>query len=109
MKNRVKIKLMTEFLHGPIWIYDEEGFVDSLSLVEEDFIIKELDKEMADMYSSYYEFDSHNEACWFDKEKQIEDKPKMLELLSKLKVRLNEINDGSFEIEDLITPEYDNL
>lgn len=56
MKNRVKIKLMTEFLHGPIWIYDEEGFVDSLSLVEEDFIIKELDKEMADMYSLYYEF-----------------------------------------------------
>lgn len=54
-------------------------------------------------------FDSHNEACWFDKEKQIEDKSKMLELLSKLKARLNEINDGSFEIEDLITPEYDNL
>ena len=109
MKNRMKIKLMTEFLHGPIWIYDEEGFIDSLTLVEEDFIIKELDKEMADMYSSYYEFDSHDEACWFNKEKQIEDKPKMLELLSKLKARLNEINDGSFEIEDLITPEYENL
>ena len=109
MKNRMKIKLMTEFLHGPIWVYDEEGFIDSLTLVEEDFIIKELDKEMADMYSSYYEFDSHDEACWFNKEKQIEDKPKMLELLSKLKTRLNEINDGSFEIEDLITPEYENL
>ena len=109
MKNRMKIKLMTEFLHGPIWIYDEEGFIDSLTLVEEDFIIKELDKEMADMYSSYYEFDSHDEACWFNKEKQIEDKPKMLELLSKLKARLNEINDGSFEIEDLITPEYEKL
>ena len=61
---------MTEFLHGPIWVYDKEGFIDSLSLVEEDFIIKELDKEMADMYSSYYEFDSHGEACWFNKEKQ---------------------------------------
>lgn len=33
----------------------------------------------------------------------------MLELLAKLKARLNEINDGSFEIEDLITPEYENL
>ena len=109
MKNRMKIKLMTEFLHGPIWVYDGEGFIDSLTLVEEDFIIKELDKEMADMYSSYYEFDSHDKACWFNKEKQIGDKPKMLELLSKLKARLNEINDGSFEIEDLITPEYENL
>ena len=109
MNNKYKIKLMTEFLHGPIWVYDKEGFIDSLSLVEEDFIIKELDKEMADMYSSYYEFDSHDEACWFNKEKQIEDKPKMLELLSKLKARLNEINDYSFEIEDLITPEYEKL
>ena len=66
-------------------------------------------KEMADLYTSYYEFDSHGEACWFNKEKQIEDKSKMLELLSKLKVRLDEINDGSFEIEDLITPEYEKL
>lgn len=52
----------------------------------------------------YYEFDSHGEACWFNKEQQKKDKPKMLQLLSKLKKRLNEINDGSFEIEDLITP-----
>lgn len=33
----------------------------------------------------------------------------MLELLSKLKLRLNDINDGSFEVEDLITLEYENL
>lgn len=33
----------------------------------------------------------------------------MLELLAKLKVRLDEVNDGSFEIEDLITSEYENL
>ena len=107
--NNKKIKLMMEFLHGPIWVYDEEGLIDSLRLVEEDLIIKELDKQMGDMYSSYYEFDSHDEACWFNKEKQIEDKPKMLELLSKLKARLNEINDGSFEVEDLITSQYENI
>ena len=33
----------------------------------------------------------------------------MLMLLDDLKARLYEINDGSFEIEDLITPEYVNL
>lgn len=33
----------------------------------------------------------------------------MLELLAKLKVRLDEVNDGLFEIEDLITSEYENL
>ena len=106
---KYKVKLMTEFIHGPVWIYDEKGLMDSLDLVEEDAIVKKLDLEMADLYTSYYEFDSHNEACWFNKEEQIKDKPKMLELLTKLKARLDEINDGSFEIEDLITPEYENL
>lgn len=104
--NNKKIKLMTEFMHGPVWIYDED---DSLSFVEEDLIIKDLDTQMANLYTSYYEFDSHDKACWFNKEQQIKDKPKMLELLSKLKARLDEINDGSFEVEDLITPEYENL
>ena len=33
----------------------------------------------------------------------------MLELLTELKARLDEINDGTFEIEDLITPEYDKI
>lgn len=61
------------------------------------------------MYSSYDEFNSHDGACWFNKEQQKEDKPKMLELLGKLKSRLNELNDGTFEIMDLITPEYEKL
>ena len=106
---KYKIKLMTEFIHGPVWVYDESGLMDSLDMVEKDSIIQKLDSEMADLYTSYYEFDSHDQACWFNKEQQIKDKPKMLELLSNLKARLNEINDGSFEIEDLITPEYENL
>jgi len=33
----------------------------------------------------------------------------MLELLTKLKIRLDEINNGTFEVEDLITPEYEKL
>jgi hypothetical protein len=37
------------------------------------------------------------------------DKNRMLSLINQLKLRLQEINDGSFEIEDSITPFYDKL
>ena len=104
-----KIKLMTEFIHGPVWVYDEEGVMDSLDFVENDSIVQELDNQMANMYTAYYEFDSHGQACWFNKEKQIQEKPKMLELLSKLKKRLDELNDGSYVVEDFISAEYENL
>lgn len=104
-----KIKLMTEFIHGPIWVYDEEGLMDSLDFVENDSIVQELDNQMANMYTAYYEFDSHGQACWFNKEKQVQEKPKMLELLAKLKKRLDELNDGSYVVEDLISVEYENL
>ena len=106
-----KIKLLFDYLQGAIWTSDIETGepITGIDIIDNDKIVIELNFEMAEMYSSYYEFDSHGVACWFNKEQQIKDKPKMLELLSKLKARLEEINDGSFEIEDLITPEYENL
>ena len=106
-----KIKLMFDYLQGAIWTSDIETGepITGIDIVDKDVIIIKINYEMADLYTSYYEFDSHGESCWFNKEQQLKDKPKMLELLSKLKARLDEINDGSFEVEDLITPEYENL
>ena len=106
-----KIKLMFDFLQGAIWTSDIETGepITGIEVIDTDSIIIKINFEMANLYTSYYEFDSHDQACWFNKEQQIKDKPKMLELLAKLKARLEELNDGSFEIEDLITPEYENL
>ena len=106
-----KIKLMFDFLQGAIWTSDIETGepITGIEVIDTDSIIIKINFEMAELYSSYYEFDSHDQACWFNKEQQIKDKTKMLELLGKLKARLEELNDGSFEIEDLITPEYENL
>ena len=106
-----KIKLMFDYLQGAIWTSDIETGepITGIEFIDTDSIIIKINFERADLYTSYYEFDSHDQACWFNKEQQIKDKPKMLELLAKLKARLEELNDGSFEIEDLITPEYDNL
>ena len=39
-------------------------------------VVKALDEELGDMYSSYYEFNSHDRACWFDEERERRDKPR---------------------------------
>lgn len=105
------IKLMLDYSQGAIWTSDIETGepITGIESIDNDALIIKLNYEMANLYSSYYEFDSHGQACWFNEEQQKTDKDRMLGLLAKLKARLEELNDGSFLIEDLITPEYENL
>ncbi len=105
------IKLMLDFLQGPIWISDVETGkpMTGIELVDEDEQIRQLNYEIQDLYDSYYEFDSHDQACWFDEERERADKPRMLELLAKLNARLAEINDGSFIVDDQETPRVEAL
>ena len=105
------IRIMNEYIHGPIWTYDPEDMIltDDYPLVVEDPEIKEIEDEIAVMYDSYFEFDSHDVACWFNEPQMKADKDKMLELLGKLNARLEEINDGSFEVIDEETPRYKSM
>lgn len=105
------IKLMLDFLQGPIWISDVETGkpMTGVELVDEDEQIRQLNYEIQDLYDSYYEFDSHDQACWFDEERERADKQRMLELLAKLNARLAEINDGSFIVDDQETPRVEAL
>ena len=56
-----------------------------------------------------YEFDSHDQACWFNEEQEKKDKEKMISLLKQLINRLNELNDGSFIVEDYETERLEKL
>ncbi len=106
------VRIMNEFLHGPVWVLDEEGISaaeGSLPLVENDTVVQELNKEAGELYDSYYEFDSHGEACWFNEGKQTAEASHMLTLVAKLHARLDEINNGSFSVEDLETPFLSSL
>ncbi len=100
------VKLMLDFLQGPIWISDVNTGkpMTGIELVDEDEQVRLLNYKIQDLYDSYYEFDSHDQACWFDEERERADKPRMLELLGKLNARLAEINDGSFVVDDQETP-----
>ena len=100
----IVIKIMNEFLHSPIWTYEDDFITDDYPIISDDTQLQELSKQIEELFSSYYEFDSHDQPCWFNHEKEKADKELMLELISKLIARLNEINDGSFIIEDTETP-----
>lgn len=98
----VIIKIMNEFLHGPVWTCDAETGImtDSLPLAHDDPIVASLNEQIGELYNSYYEFDSHDVACRFGEEREKADKPRMLELLRQLNARIAELNDGSFVVDD---------
>lgn len=101
------VKILLDFLAGPIWkpYFNSKTNQDStgVDVVDNDEEVAKLNDEIQDMFFSYYHFDYKGQACYFDKDQERNDKNKMLELLHRLKERLNEINDGSFTIEDMET------
>ena len=103
MNQMFKVKLMNEFMHGVLWVYNEKGIPTPYDLIDNDKTLQAIDEQIEDLYDSYYEFDSHDAPCWFNDEKEKEYKQEMLILIAKLKARLSEINDGSFAVEDCIT------
>ncbi|MCR5124495.1 MAG: hypothetical protein K6B43_04785 [Treponema sp.] len=101
------LKLKLDYQNGPLWrdVFDREKLVvtTGVGVVDNDAIAAEIDEKIQAMFASYYEFDSHGQACWFNSEQAKKDKGKMLELISLLKKRLEEINDGSFSVVDEVT------
>lgn len=109
--NEIIIRL--DFLSGPIWpkYFDASTKKDfsGSSIVDNDPIISMLDKEIRELYSSYYHMNVGDSPCVFDHEQEKKDKSKMLELFKRLNDRLTEINDGSFSVKDEETPRIKSL
>lgn len=95
------VKIMNEFLHGPIWTYKDGIARRNPPVIENDPIVQELNQRAGMLFDSYYEFDSNGQACWFNEEKQKETREEMLFLIASIVKRLNEINDGSYVVENL--------
>ncbi len=106
----ITIRLLLDYDEGPIWpnVSNPYTFEKSsgIDFIDNDYMIKEISSKMSDMYDDYYKFDSHNVACWFDKDKFYSEQSTMLSLLAKLKERLNELNDGLYIVVDDITNMY---
>lgn len=111
VKKMESVKIMFDYLHGPIWCCDEDGilYIEHFDVIKNDNVCRKLNEEAENMYSSYYEFDSHDLGCWFNYVQQFKDRFIMRDLLQKLVNRLNEINDGSYIVEPLALDEYNKL
>lgn len=96
------IRIQLDYLQGPIWPSDFETGepLTGNDTVDSDERVRKLNKQIGDLYSSYYTMNSHNQACWFDKARERHDKDLMLRLLGELNQRLQYIDDGSFVIDD---------
>lgn len=94
---------MLDFGHSPIWKFDGDYLIDEdFPLIDNDTEINEICNKVTKLYSSYYEFNSHHVACWFNEEQEEKDKPIIRELINSLIKRLNKINNGFFEIENCL-------
>ena len=102
------VKIMNEFLHGAIWIY-ENGVVSSWPKIDDDPILSNLNRATMELYGSYFEFDANGESCSFNAGIEKETKGEMLSLIKQIKERLNELNDGDFVIEDYETERLSKL
>lgn len=89
--------------------HKKKELVTGIKVVDSDEYLQKSNEEIQDFYSSYYKINYNNEPVYFDKKQERLDKEKMLALLGRLIDRLNEINDGSFVIDDRETERIRNL
>ena len=110
---KVIIQIGLEFIFGPILRDDEDengNESSGSSIVDNDQIVNSLDKETSDLWCSLYSKDeTRPDGLRFDVEKEKLLAPRLLDLISKLLKRLDEINDGSFEVEDMISDHLKSL
>lgn len=105
------VEIGWDYTEDIIWLLDdnEKLIDDEFSLIEKDKILLEIQNKINDLYSTFYEFESHNEYVWWDKAKMKENKQIMLNLLEQLNNRLNEINNETFIIKDNLTDYWKNI
>lgn len=111
--SKVIIQIGLEFVFGPL-LKDEEDEKGNestgSSIVDKDEIAQSLDKKINDLwYSLFSEDKSSPDGLHFDTNKEKELAPLLLQMITKLISRLNEINDGSFEIHDMISDHLRSL
>mgnify|MGYP004456406039 CR=1 FL=1 len=111
MNKKEKVKLMLDYLQGPIWISDVETGepLTGIDIIDEDKVLSELNLKCAELYNECYEFNVDNQPCIFNRETAKKNKKEILVLLSKIKARLEIINDGTFYVEDFATEEIEKL
>lgn len=100
-----KIKLMFEYMHGPIW--DSDPFTGQpttgIKAIDDDPDLKAWNNRCSVLWDECYEFDSHGQACYFNKETLASNQQELINLLAQIKQRLTKLNYDDFILEDQAT------
>lgn len=111
--DKTTIYVGLELVFGPILKNNqlEDGtFSSGSKIVDDDLVLRDLDKKINELWCTLYSKDETSVSGFrFDEIKEKELAPQLLEMINKLIDRLNEINDGSYEIEDMITDHLKSL
>lgn len=101
-----KLKIKFDFSRGPIWKdkYDVSTgeWSTGIAVIDNDKELSVLNEEAQKEYSSLYSFDK-NGVVSFDTKAFEAKKSSLLSLIRTIVLRINSINDGSFEVIDEIT------
>jgi len=105
------VKVYCEYGCDPVWCYDNEGIVTKkwYPPIKDDKNVYELCSKISNIYDSCFETNSHEQAFWYNEEKHSQNKYVLLDLIEQLVDRLNQINDGSYEVHDLETKALNKL
>lgn len=101
------IILSLDFIFGPISkeFTDSEGnAITNIKVVDDNKEIQALDNKINELWSSLWiKNDSLPSGYDFDKKREKEISKDLLGLISNLKQKLDEVNDGSFVVDDMIS------
>ena len=105
------ILILLDYYFGPIqcdWTDDEGRQITKISVIDSDEETQRLNKEANALWMTLFapaEFTGDNPSGFvFDAAREKEIAPELLAVVEKLVARLEEINDGSYVVEDRETP-----
>ena len=97
------LKLMMNYGNGPIWKdkYDPniQQLFTGIEVVDNDYALKVLNEEAQEIMESFYSF-NESSCCEFDYDAFNKRKDDLVSIVDTIKIRLESINDGSFNVVD---------
>ena len=110
------VLILLDYYFGPIqcdWTDEEGRQVTKISVIDSDEETQRLNKEANALWLTLFtpaEYTEDNPSGFvFDREREKQIAPELLAIVKKLIARLDEINDGSYVIEDRETPKLKSL
>ena len=109
--DKIQIYIDLQYIYGPILksrVNKNGKYVTGIKVIDNDSTIQKLDNKINKLWCTLYSGTSFDRTT-FNELKEMEVAPKLLEMIEKLIKRLNEVNDGTFEVVDMITEYLKNL